>query len=387
MPHSRVTTPSFWLGALLAFTLAGALAVLARDFLNGGNDWKQADWLINDEQIFVRRGLLGSLLIRGADLLAVGPLLATVALQAALAAATTWLTWKACIRQTVTAKLLLVVASAGFFLVFWNADRQGAWRKELFVFLSLAILAYGATFPALPRWQRIASALVFVAGIAAHEGLIFFLPLYLVALHFAWGNLLTRERRGLVALFLLAVAAAFLSNIVQPRLETVDPVCRPLLDRGLTADFCDGAIEALTHRLGEEMAAAAEMVTAGGLAQVLLAYGLCLLPFAVYVADGRDTDRRLPLLLAAVGLPFAALYPVAIDWGRWISFHMTGAVYLLLVLRARGLAPEGARSWPLPVLVGIGLLPWAVAFSHVGATLWLGPVVRAVARAAVAVAS
>lgn len=380
MPRTRLETPAFWLTAILAIALAGAMATLAQGALQGGSDWQQADWLIHNEGGFVRRGMLGSLLIRLGDLLALGPLAATIALQAALAVATALLTWRACLRQGVTAKLLLVVVSAGFFLVFWNGDRQGAFRKEIFVFLSLAILAYGAALPSLPRWQVLASALAFVAGVTAHEGMIFFLPLYLVALNFAWGNLLAPSRRAFAAILLAAVGAVFLFNLVQPRLETIEPVCRSLMDRGFQAAFCEGAIEALTHTLRDEMAVPRAIFQNGGLLNLLYAYGLCLFPFYIYFNDGRDTNWRIIGLLLAIGLPFLPLYAVAMDWGRWASFHMTGAVYLLLILRARGLAPESRRPWPLPLLVATALLPWFCAFNHVAAEPRMGLVPSAVAK-------
>ena len=133
------------LGATYFLATSLLLANLLRDMLTGGNSWKQADWLVNSEEVFVRRGLFGSGLLRLSDLLAVKPLLLVGALQAILMLALIGATIVAARRSGLTDRVLLLLLSPGFFVLFWAADPQGSLRKEMIVYLALAALALAAT--------------------------------------------------------------------------------------------------------------------------------------------------------------------------------------------------------------------------------------------------
>lgn len=360
------------LGATYFLATSLLLANLLRDMLTGGNSWKQADWLVNSEEVFVRRGLFGSGLLRLSDLLAVKPLLLVGALQAILMLALIGATIVAARRSGLTDRVLLLLLSPGFFVLFWAADPQGSLRKEMIVYLALAALALAAT----GVWKRALaiplSIVLMGVAVLAHEGMIFFLPAFLAALHFTFAD----ERDGgprlrcKISLYLaisVAVAIPFLVNLTATRLSDVAPVCEPLLRRGFPVQFCDGSVEALTHALGYEMGLSAEIVAANGLLWLAPSVLFAFAGLATYLADGRNTNWRLAALLLVIGLPFLPLYVVAIDWGRWLDFHVTSATFVLLIMRASGHAPEPARSLDerLRKLLILGSLVFG--FSHMGA--------------------
>jgi hypothetical protein len=54
--------------------LAYILYELGLDINNGGNSWKQGDWLINNETQLVRRGFFGSIILKISDFISINPL-------------------------------------------------------------------------------------------------------------------------------------------------------------------------------------------------------------------------------------------------------------------------------------------------------------------------
>lgn len=371
LPRS-IARPIFWLRCVYAAALLVILASLASDLYKGGDKWKQADWLINNERILVRRGCIGSIVIGVADLIGTAPLLIVVLVQGFLVTITTILTLKAAERIGVTWKFFLILSSEGFFLLNWAGNFDGAARKELFLYFAFALLAHGATFPKLPTVHLGLFVLALILGSAGNEGLIFALPAGLCLLGFTWDWDLTRARLGLGAGVIVVVVVVALVNALSPPLATTEPVCTPLLSRGLRPEFCTGAIEALTHSLSDEMGQVRHDLWYNRLPGIVFAYTLGGLPFLLYVHDGCRTNRRQALLFWLIGASLFPLFIVAKDWGRWITIHLTSAAYLFLVLRARGRATEGLRPWPSFILTSVALLSVTVGYSYVAPLPELG---------------
>ena len=77
----------YQLPRLLFFGLTAYVIYVAwGDWAVGGNSWKQGDWLINSLEATVRRGILGSALIQGAEAFGLSPVTLVVILQTVLVA-------------------------------------------------------------------------------------------------------------------------------------------------------------------------------------------------------------------------------------------------------------------------------------------------------------
>jgi hypothetical protein len=347
-----------------AFALSTAIALLAAvvDWRDGGQMWRQGDWLINIENVFVRRGIPGSIFIQLSDLLHVGLLHLVLVVQFLLTATTIAITWLAAHGAGISERLMYVLLGPGFFIAFWADKVSTGGRKEVLAFLALALLALTAS-RARQMPLAVLSAVVFVCAVVAHEAMALFLPLYVVAQLIGVHTVTLRKRLVLAGLTSVAAGAAFLMNLAGSTIPSDKPVCDPLLARGFASSFCDGAIESLTHGLSGEMHIVNTLlVQQGKIVDPIFAYGVAGLPFLLYFGTTIFKQWKVVALFAVVGVPLLPLYAAGADWGRWVAFHFTGVVFLLLILRIRGWAPESparvswlARIGIVVVILGIGI--------------------------------
>lgn len=310
-----------------------------------GEYWIQADWLINSTEVFVRRGTLGYILIRISDILHLELITLIIFVQANIALITILLTLDTAIKIGCSPRLLFLLISPGFFVVFWAINHLGMLRKEALIFLAFAILAHGAALNRLSTVRSLLSMSIYICAVIAHEGMVFFIFHYIVALYLCH-NGSKKKFLILIASLLIFSCAAVLINIIPPPLSHVTPVCRPLLERGFSSYFCTGAIEALTKSADQEFIKTSNFRNGISFFTFSYAYGLSLLPLFLYFYNGRQTNIRLLCLFIIGGVAFIPLFYIAVDWGRWIVFHVSATTFLLLILKARGFPLEPETQYP-----------------------------------------
>jgi hypothetical protein len=344
-------------GVILALGLWTALAAGYRVItLPDGN--QTADYLINWEGGPVRRGALGSLLlvlpVDGVSLLwvvaalQVGLLLALYGAVAYLAAsyAPSW-------------NLAILVLSPAF-LLFPVLNPAESARKELFGLVALALLGISVR-RRIWGWLPWVAIGTFTIGVWAHEVNVLLLPSVL-----ALGVI--AARRGLVTkswavAWGIVVASVALSALVFSLLFPADSrisaeLCRSLIDRGLTADYCGGAVTMLAM---SPLDALRWVVTWYPAYFLYIPLGAMAL-LAVYLW----APQRWTWWLFAV--QWGALIPLfifAIDYGRWIYVGIS-AVTLVILATGRSSASRQPR------------VPWPLALAYVG--LWSLPAVTPVVQ-------
>ena len=121
---------------------------------------------------------------------------------------------------------------------------------------------------------------------------------------------------------------AFMFAVGHSRTADTSAICAALIDRGLSDSICSGAIAALSYDSADGSHAVASRLGARSLGRFLIAYVAALAPF-VYII--RLSERRTCgcIVLILLALPFVPLYPVAVDWGRWMSFHIFSVTIIL----------------------------------------------------------
>lgn len=332
----------------LALWLATAIVLtyLLQDYGLGGNAYKQGDWLINIEQAFVRRGILGSALLHLSDALHVDLLLLVVLGQASLL-----LLLAGCLAR-VMAKVgdqplfLLLLFSPAFVILFWANDPQGSLRKELFAYAAFGLVLFalagttsargaaeGATRSEAVGHARgllIGATALFAVGMIAHEANLLFLPAFAWLLYGAHRTSLL-SRRDLVLTLILLIAVAALSAaffLAHVSLANAAPVCAPLLARGLRQAFCDGAIAWVTRDLHYAILVTANnwSLASWGFWTVYGATTVLAFWFSAHFVQ----HKRLLLMYVVTALPFLPLFYVALDWGRWMNFHVSTWTFLVL---------------------------------------------------------
>ncbi len=338
--------------------LAIVFAYLWQDYFLGGNAYKQGDWLINIEQAAVRRGLPGSTFIRLSDLLHIDLLLLVVLCQATLLALFAVYLFKVVRKIDHQPLFLLLLFSPAFTLLFWANDPQGSLRKELFVYAAFAMLLAGLA-DSRRLYFAVATGL-FALGMLGHEANSLFLPAFLWLLYCARrGGVLAARDLALAVSVLLAAAlasAAFFFRHVS--LPDAGPVCAPLLARGFPSAFCDGAISWVTRDLSYAI-----RLTAGNWSIDSWAFWtiyLWITALACWFSAHFVQMRKLLWMYVCTALPFLPLFYVALDWGRWMNFHLSCWIFLVLAEQLLGRL-QLVRPVDGKRLAGVTLsiLPWA----------------------------
>jgi len=350
---------------------------LLRDDMPNGNAWKQGDWLINSMLEEVRRGVLGRMILHLSDLTGSNPVHVVFAIQITLLALC-YLTLYWLYRVSDAPLLfLLLIASPAMLVIFWPADPQGTLRKEMFAVLALTLAAIGTIEHRRPLW--VLAAVLLCIGFWGHEVNVLFIPLFL-----AISVLGVRERTdrmvfaGLCLITCLMGALAMQYVFAHTRPSDVTNICGPLLSRGLDETICNGAIKWLQFDSVYATARIHEHILDKGLhREFLLSYALALAPWVYILA--LSTRRALIVVFAfLLWLPFAPLYLVSLDWGRWMSLHVFSLT--LLYLTALRVGVISLRANPkAPVVfgfLGVGLL---LSSNHM-AGLYMGGVLRVLAR-------
>ncbi len=319
--------------------------VIYQDFALGGHEWKQGDWLINSVNGAVRRGIMGSTILWVAGATSLDPILVTTALQGLLFGLCIILLSVAIGRSDVRATLWLLVLSPAFFVNFWAVDPDGALRKELLVFLAFSVLFYATTMQNVSKMLVPLSAVIFAVAVFSHEGNVFFAPFFFLCyfLIYKGGHIEKPLLIGLLALTLLAclgtIAVALRFSNVQDHLV----VCQPLLDAGVRSGICDGAIKALELDLAFFTEATFWMLFSPKILSFLLMYGLVCISI---LAIGFHFFDKKTMFWASFGSAFffLPLYVVAVDWGRWLSFHASAVILTMLIILSLNAGKSTKRS-------------------------------------------
>lgn len=337
---------------LILFLTLVILAGFVRDYVRGGNAWKQGDWLINDAAGPIRRGALGSLLIRVGDVLGIGPLATVIALQLGLVVIFSGAILPYARSLCGRIEYWLLFFCPGFPLLFWGAQPMASGRKELVTFAAIALVAVAAR-PGLPApAMLLAASAIYALGAIGHEVNALLLPVMLVAV-----VLVARHRRvgreWMVAALAICVVFAVFGGVVallHPRITDSAAICAPLTARHLDPAICSRAMEWVSFGPAKAHSEMLRLLKIAGWGSVslgiVIGLGTCLVTASpvIYLATLHQRPRRLLMMFAALGLLLVPLYFVAIDWGRWIDIQITTFGLLLFIMLSTGMTELARRG-------------------------------------------
>lgn len=317
IPHTLLRRVSdVWL--FFSFAYISHRVVL--DYLRGGNPWKQGDWLINNAAGTVRRGPFGSAIISISDFVNLNPLLLVSAIQLALLAIL-FFAFRILLAEIRSANVVLLLAiSSAIFTVFWAADPQGSVRKELIAFVAITIYANGAL---QKNWTLLwLGVALFCVATASHEAMVLFAPTFLAIAAFSGLHEESAiHSAGSIATVFCFSAFAFIFAIRFPIVEETTQICAALTARGLNDSICKGAIWWLSKDSAYSFEKVVSAISLRGRGGFLISYVAALAPFAYLIWLSKQRILMC-ILLILLALPFIPLYIVAVDWGRWMSFHV-----------------------------------------------------------------
>lgn len=315
------------------------MQVLWRCLAEGGQMWLQSDWLVNLAAGPVRRGPFGAALLWVADGTGLSPLPMVIGLQAVLATALCLCAVILLHRQS-HGVMALAVFSAGFFAVLWLNDPLAGFRKEMLPLLAIGLVS----IPQAGLVRAGLSALVLMAGAWGHELALLLAPAWALALYLVPNRLPRRQAAALALVAGVAVLFAGVYALRHPRVEDAAAICAAVTLRGAVHPaFCNGAIRWLAL---PDNATGAVRIALGASPLVWLlplAVAAAFAPILWLVRAARVSLLDQGLLVLAV-LPVLLLFPVGLDWGRWVSLQVTVLGFVVLGMGASGrLAPP-----PLP---------------------------------------
>ncbi|MGX9352346.1 hypothetical protein ACS3QZ_14180 [Shimia sp. W99] len=343
---------------LSVFVLLSSLSYLflrlIHDVRHGGNPWKQGDWLINSQAGTVRRSLTGDFTFLVSDLLHTNPLIVLSTIQALLLVSLFYFFAKLG-RFVPSALLFVLVCSPAFFPLFWASDPQGSLRKELIVFVSVVVLTL--SLKAGSRAGLWGSIFLYVVAVFSHEALTAFMPLvlYLIPIY-GRSTFSTYEIWISCAVVVLASMAAITFVMLFSSGPGAQAVCGVLIDYNLPEQLCNGAVKWLDRGVSHGYSRVLNMADGFAILKFLAVYVFCFSGIFAVTA----TRENLPFLLAAfvaTGVSFFPLYFIAVDWGRWLSFHFFSFTILIMANYIfKSDSPVRANSATASFTVGIFLL-------------------------------
>ena len=340
-----------------AYVLFVALVTTAYAVVSAraAQSWILGEWLINYQGGFVRRGLLGELILGAARGLHLPPIPVALALQLLLYAV--FYASAALLARGVSWSLALVAlflspATLSFIVL----DPPSSVRKEVLLLAAVALFCLALRRGRIrPLPLALCLALMAAVCVLAHEGLIFYLPYLFAPVFLATARAprtqtAMREAAWLCLPALLVALLAAVAAATHPGSPAqAAAICGSLgaTWQGEGHGLCGGAIFYLTH---DRDYARHDVLRAAHAYRYGLLYGvtgtLAALPVAVCLAQlARARRRELRVLLVATALAVAGslvLFTLARDWGRWISIHVTCLLLLLLFVHEH--RPEPAAE-------------------------------------------
>lgn len=307
------------------------------DRINGGNSWRQGDWLINFGDGQIRRGLIGEGLIFLSDATGVNLLTTTQSVQLILFIAMVFVLWQIALRYSTPSLLLLFGLAPASFLSFVAANPAGSMRKEMLGVLALSLLVLSSLTARRSTLLPVLALTVYIIGCIGNILHCLMFPIFIMAFYF----LRTQGRLTQMSFYLLSGitvlnAAFWLGYAINfKEISDLAPICAPLLERGLNAEMCSGAIQWLVTGEVDHNAELIQRLTTTAVAEFAFVAVLSLVP--LWVASRVFAEKWMLIFVVAVCfLPLLPLYVTATDWSRWLSLSYTAAVLLLILAQTAG---------------------------------------------------
>ena len=308
-----------------------------------GSSWALGDWLINYSGGFVRRGLLGEIVLLVAKYIHLSPVYLVTFLQLGCYGVILVTVWTLLRTSQWPIWLIALVVSPAT-LAFPIVDSQAGFRKEIIYFAALA----GLLFMFSRGWQRtwllsLYLSIVILISAMSHEALLCFLPYYLAALTLGLRDFALAIKSFIVPA-VIAVIVGYAMSGHPGNATAASKICESVRESVQRPgfDLCSGAISAI----GDDRRTARKRVIQTDCSAVVfrlyaLLSLLALLPIVIGVVDlWRQSKCRKPVIVVMTAFCLSVpasliLFIYAEDWGRWIYIHIFSLSLLLFFLESQ----------------------------------------------------
>ncbi len=318
------------------------------------NEWPISEWLINYQAGFIRRGLLGEVLLRiyGPSSL-IRPLYIAMFFSYAIYTSTFILVYlKSGIRNT-NVLLVAVLIQGGIFHMGMTSDFYTRKENIFLIFFAIQCLLYlqikSASFAMQKYWLGIYLASLFIftpSLVLVHEAYIFLsfpisaLLLWILALERPQDRYL-RAAVGLLfceTLIVFLICSVFHGDLAMSQLIWDSLPLTDRLQLSPAAPYSTfGAIGSLGWGLNQHLSTLYGVVSSGGIfIWIFFAFGNALVLTYIYIAidppkiNGSSTQYLHWILVGSLVL--MPMFLVGSDWGRWIASISNQLILLMFVL-------------------------------------------------------
>lgn len=323
--------------SILIFLIISSSFYLPSTYLKDRNQisWQIADWMINYESGFVRRGLFGELTRLASKFLKIDQISLVVALQILIYLTFLIFLFILVIKSNFNFNFLILFASPGFIL-FNLYDLNGAYRKEIIffcfftIFLTLTLFISEKFLVLL----NIFNLTIFVFAILSHELIALLCGFILISnwLLYRENKLSLKKLKILSYCYLISAFSTFtVSLIFRGDEKSAIEICNSITLVGDKKIFCSGSIYFLGLPTSDTLLEVKNfLLLPGFLSTYFLATLLILLPFLILFRFSEKLNKYLILSI----LFFIPIFFVAFDYGRWI--YIINTTVSLIIFRFAG---------------------------------------------------
>lgn len=359
--RTKFSVVAFWGLLLLGFNVyvASPATLLSSPFNVG-------DWVINYQDGFVRRGLIGEILFQLAKatslnigyfvigleillLVYVGLVVTYFALQSS----SRWLPW-------------VILSPVTFLYATYNVD--GGYRKELLLLAALATVALATKMNARRALVvNLIGLILFVVTVFSWEPAAFTLPVVWILLSRCSIPAARKLQWSFLAVGLVGLISSAMYHGSSLQFQKI---CLSIQNLGHSgARLCGGALLELKVSPRQQLSTLASFYP-----KYLWYFAFLALALVPFVASGwlKKNVKSTVLVLASTSL----LYLLGTDYGRWIHLQLA-CLSMLWLVSHDGPASEKAYSkpWERAALL-VWILAWSVPYSY-NPLIWQGFIVQA----------
>ncbi len=315
------------LGLFLIINYARVNYILA----SGWNGWSVGDWIINYDLGFIRRGLSGELVRWVSYLLNIKLNFSAYLIQCFVYISLIILFIYNLKNKKLTFWYFLLCFTPGF-LLFTYFDGMAVGRKEITLYALFALWVNLKINNKINKRVSVVFGIVLFLLTLMHESFFFYsLYFYLIAY---LGSSESRVTQSMGLVVPLGSALALVMTFIYGQVIDGSLMCADLLSHGVSKNACEGVIGFGNVSPITEIQRYIDNFSFQSIKNIILIFSIIIVPNLIYLAsiNNNNYSKRQFLLwnffLILLSFP---LFIIAVDWGRWISMHITLSVMSLLI--------------------------------------------------------
>ncbi|MFP4475562.1 MAG: hypothetical protein ACLFOY_08360 [Desulfatibacillaceae bacterium] len=339
----RENKNAIFLTSIYTSALLLLLGHLFYDLYTGGDEWKQGDWLINNAGGLVRRGLMGSFLIKVSSSLNISVLQLLIALQALITSLIFAFFWYFGLKYR-NSDIVFFLLISPLFLIFWSNNADASMRKEILSYLAFIPLLFCLLENShLTKKFVIMSICVYLIAVYSHEGNIFFAPFYILIIYIDRKKVDYYVFISSITYFVISTSGLVYALSFSTVSDTTE-ICQAILHSGVNEKICNGAIAWLERDSRYAVGSTYDMMLSGASLLLLHSITFIFLYIIFLLSNIFGVIRTTWLLLFSI-FAFSPLYVIGIDWGRWLNFSIFSFTAIFLTWVTKRKRPEIFRKF------------------------------------------